>query len=162
MTLEAALALVAELQAQNAALQARVQALEQRVAELEAEKRPPPPWAKANRVKREKAADERRRRRAPEHNQGRPRGTPTQYVQHAYDRCPDCGYRLRGRAVQRRREVLELPAAPVSVVEHQILKRYCPACRAYKTPRVSFAGLVLGRGRIGVQLASLIGSLRTS
>jgi transposase len=168
MTLEAALALIAELQAQNAqlqaqqrAVQARVAALEQRIAELEAEKRPPPPWAKANRVKRERAAGE-RRRRAPEHNRARTRGTPTQYVQHGYDRCPDCGYPLRGTAVQRRREVLELPATPVAVVEHQLLKRYCPVCAAYKTPRACFAGLVLGQGRIGVRLASLIGALRTT
>jgi transposase len=83
-------------------------------------------------------------------------------VQHAYARCPDCGYPLRGRAVQRRREVLEIPAAPVAVVEHQILKRYCPVCATYKTPHVSFAGLVLGQGRIGVRLASLIGALRTT
>jgi transposase len=162
VTLDAALALIAELQAQNAALQARVVALEQRIAELEAEQRPPPPWAKANRVKREKSEGDTRRQRAPEQNQGRPRSTPTQHVQHAYERCPDCGYPLRGSAVQRRREVLELPATPVAVVEHQILKRYCPVCAAYKTPRVAFAGLVLGQGRIGVRLASLIGALRTS
>ena len=92
MTLDAALALIAELQAhnvllrkENAALQARVRALEQRIAELEAEKRPPPPWAKSNRVKREKPTDEQRRQRAPEHDRGRPRGTPTQYIQHAYE-----------------------------------------------------------------------------
>ena len=152
----------AQLQAENAALRTRMTALEQRVAELEAEKRSPPPWAKANRVKREKAEGEKRRPRAAEQNHGRPRSTPTASVQHAYDHCPDCGYRLRGRAVARRREVLELPATPVTVVEHQILKRYCPVCRAYKTPRVSFAGLVLGQSRIGVRLASLIGTLRTS
>ena len=153
---------VAQVQAENAALRTRVAALEQRLAELEAEKRPPPPWAKANRVKRGRAAGEQRRQRAPEQNRGRPRSTPTASVQHAYDHCPDCGYRLRGQAVARRREVLEVPAAVVSVVEHQILKRYCPACRAYKTPRVSFAGVVLGQSRIGVRLAGLIGTLRTS
>jgi len=64
--------------------------------------------------------------------------------------------------VRRRREVLEIPAVAVTVTEHQILTRYCPVCAAYKTPRVSFAGVVLGQGRIGVRLASLIGALRTS
>jgi transposase len=176
MTLDAALALLAELQAQNAHLQAenatlgtalqgerdRVAALEQRLAELEAGTRPPPPWVKANRKRREPGAGRPRRRRAPEQNRGRPRGTPTQTVQHAYAQCPDCGYGLRGQAVQRRREVLEIPEVPVTVTEHQILKRYCPVCAAYKTPRVSFAGVVLGQGRIGVRLASLIGVLRTS
>jgi hypothetical protein len=113
-------------------------------------------------VQREKPADEKRRQRAPEQNHGRPRGLPTACVQHSYAHCPDCGYRLRGRAVARRREVLELPETPVAVIEHQILKRYCPVCQAYKTPRVSFAGQVLGQSRIGVRLASLIGTLRTS
>jgi transposase len=83
-------------------------------------------------------------------------------VQHAYEQCPDCGYALRGQAVQRRREVLELPATAVQVVEHQFLKRYCPVCAAYKTPQAEFAGVVLGQGRIGVRLASLIGTLRAS
>lgn len=87
---------------------------------------------------------------------------PTAYVQHAFAHCPDCGYRLRGTAIRRRREVLELPEAPVAVVEHQILQRYCPVCQAHKTPRVSFAGQVLGQSRIGVRLASLIGTLRSS
>ena len=64
--------------------------------------------------------------------------------------------------MRRRREVLEIPEVPVTVTEHQILTRYCPVCAAYKTPRISFAGVVLGQGRIGVRLASLIGALRTS
>jgi len=168
MTLEAALTLIAELQAQHAALQAenaRLQAengaLTQRVAALEAEARLPPPWAKANRKPRE-GAGRPRRRRAAEQNHGRPRGEPTAYVRHAYEACPDCGYPLRGQAVRRRREVLEIPEAAVTITEHQILTRYCPACAAYKTPRVSFAGVVLGQGRIGVRLASLIGTLRSS
>ncbi|HVA93226.1 MAG TPA: IS66 family transposase [Chloroflexota bacterium] len=168
MTLEAALALIAELQAQHAAMQtenARLQAenaaLTQRVAALEAGARLPPSWVKANRKPRA-AATGPRRRRAAEQNHGRPRGEPTACVQHAYAACPDCGYPLRGQAVRRRRAVLEIPEAAVTLTEHQILTRYCPACAAYKTPRVSFAGMVLGQGRIGVRLASLIGALRTS
>jgi transposase len=168
MTLEAALALIAELQAQQALLRAentllreQVTALEQRISELEAGRRPPP-WAKANRQVREQGAAAPRRQRRAEQNHGRPRGEPTASVRHAYARCPDCGYPLRGQAVRRRREVLELPDVAVAVVEHQILTRYCPVCAAYKTPRVDFAGVVLGQGRIGVRLASLIGVLRTS
>ena len=84
MTLEAALALISELQVQNAALREqnahlqadnaaqreRMAVLEQRIAALEAEKRPPPPWVKANRVKGEKPADER-----PQPIRCLPRGT---------------------------------------------------------------------------------------
>jgi hypothetical protein len=172
MTLEAALALIAELQAQNALLRAenaalrdQVAALEARIAILEAARRPPAPpsWAKANRKPAAQGPAMPRRRRRADQNHGRPRGTPTQTVQHAFDQCPACGYTLRGQAVQRRREVLELPAVSVAVVEHQILKRYCPVCAAAKTPQVSFAGVVLGgRSRSGVRLASLIGTLRTT
>src|SRR5947209_6225496 len=58
------------------------------------------------------------------------------------------------------REVIELPAAPIAVVEHHLITRYCPACAAWKTPRLP-AGMALGQSRIGVRLASLVGTLRT-
>lgn len=140
----------------------RIGELAQKIAELEARKTPPPPWAQANRAKPEKSAGTTRKKRAPEHNHGRRRSTPTRIVRHAYARCPDCAYALAGCAVARRREVIEIPPLPVEVVEHQLLKRYCPVCRAWKTPRVSFAGLTLGQSRLGVRLASLIGTLRAT
>ena len=176
MSLEDALGLIGELREQNAALQAqvadqqrqnerlveRIGELERKIAELEALTTPPPSWAKANRPKPEKSAGTIRKKRGAAHNHGRRRSTPTQIVPHAYDRCPDCAYALAGSAVARRREVIEIPPLPVEVVEHHILKRYCPVCRAWKTPRVSFAGLTLGQGRLGVRLASLIGTLRAT
>jgi hypothetical protein len=133
--------------------------LEQRIAELEALKTPPPGWAKPHRPRRERPAGT-RRRRAPEHNRGRRRSTPTRGETHAYERCPDCGYALRGGVLARRREVIELPTAPAEITEHRLMRRYCPACAAWKTPRLP-EGLVLGQGRLGVRLASLIGTLRT-
>ena len=73
------------------------------------------------------------------------------------------GTRRRARAPVhnrgRRREVIELPTTPVEVVEHQLIARYSPACAAWKTPQLP-AGVVRGQGRIGVRLASLIGTLR--
>jgi len=176
MTHEEALALIEELRRHNALLEAqnddlraqntvlavRVRELEQRVRDLEAVKTPPPPWAKGNRPKPETPASMTRKKRTSEHDHGRRRSTPTRIVQHAYERCPDCAYALRGTSVARRREVIELPLTPVEVVEHQILKRYCPVCAAWKTPRVAFAGIVVGQGRMGVRLASLIGTLRTT
>ena len=174
MSQEDALGLIGELQEQNAALRVQVAAqqrqnerlverigeLEQKIAELAALKTPPPPWAKANRPKPEKPAGTPRKKRAPTHDHGRRRSTPTRIVAHAYDRCPDCAYALAGTAVARRREVIEIPPTAVEVVEHQVLKRYCPACGAWKTPAVSFEGITLGQGRLGVRLASLIGTLR--
>ena len=105
MTLEDALALITVLQEQvaqqeaaNQALREQVARLEQRIAELEALKTPPPGWAKANRPRRERPAGTPRRARAPEHNHGRRRSPPTRVEAHAYERCPDCGYALRGGA----------------------------------------------------------------
>lgn len=167
MTPEDALALIAVLQEQvaqqeaaNQALREQVARLEQRIAELEALKTPPPGWAKPNRPKRDRPAGRPRRARAPQHNRGRRRGIPTRTELHAYERCPECAYALRGSTLGRRREVIELPDAPIEVVEHRLITRYCPACAAWKTPRLP-VGVALGQSRIGVRLASLIGTLRT-
>jgi len=152
---------LAQQEAANQALREQVARLEQRIAELEALKTPPPGWAKPNRPRRERPAGTRRRARAPEYNRGRRRSVPTRVAVHAYVRCPDCDYALRGGALVRRREVIELPPTPIEVVEHRLIKRFCPHCQAWKTPRQVCAGQTLGQGRIGVRLASLIGTLRT-
>lgn len=159
----------ARVQAENAALQAAlavarqtiqqqeeaIQRLEARVRELE---RTPPPWAKAKTPER---TPKERTKRAPLHNKGRQREEPTRIVEHAYERCPDCAYQLRGRSVAWSRQVIELPEPPpVEVIEHRGLKRYCPVCQKWQTPRVALEGQVLGHGRLGVRLVSLLGWLR--
>jgi hypothetical protein len=84
-------------------------------------------------------------------------------VQHAYERCPDCGYLLRGVSIARTREVIDLPPPPpVEVTEHQILKRYCPVCQRWQVPAPDWSGQVLGQGRLGLRLVSLIAYLRTA
>ena len=130
--------------------------LEARVAELEQR---PPPWAKA---KTPAQAPKERTKRAPAHNKGRRREEPTDFVEHAYARCPACEYLLRGQSVAWRRQVIEVPhPPPVQIIEHRGLKRYCPVCRKWQTPRVKLAGVVLGQSRLGVRLVSLLGWLRT-
>jgi len=150
------------LRAENAALRETVRQLEERLAVLERTKTPPPSWVRPNQ---RPPAEPRgpRRTRAPEHNAGRRRSTPTRVEQHAFAACPDCGYALRGEAVKRRREVIDLPVLHVEVVEHQFIQRHCPVCRTWKTPSAAvLAGQVQGQGRLGVRLASLIGTLRTT
>jgi len=152
MTIEEALVVIAELRAQNAALQARI-------AELERTKTPPPGWVKKNTPS--PAETRPRRARDAAQNHGRRRSTPTRVERHAYAACPDCGYALAGESVTRTREVIELPPIMPEVVEHEFIKRHCPVCRAWKTPSATvIAGQVLGQGRIGVGLASLMGTLR--
>ena len=58
----------------------------------------------------------------------RARMTPDRRVEHALERCPDCGVRLSGGWNQRTREVIELPPVPVQVTEHAYIARTCPQC----------------------------------
>src|SRR5256714_7307779 len=129
-----------------------------RLAELERRKPPPPPFVRPDTPP---PAPKPRKKRASQHNAGRPREEPTQIVLHALERCPDCGYRLRGQSVARTRQVIELPEPqPVDIIEHRVLKRHCPVCDRWWTPQVDFGGHVLGQGRFGVRLVSLIAYLR--
>jgi hypothetical protein len=156
------------LREQNALLSQQVTVLReentllgQRVAELEQGDKRPPAFVKPNKPAGPKGP---RRKRAAEHNHGRKReGRATHRREHALEHCPDCGYRLRGHSVARRRQVLDLPETqPVEVTEHVVLKRRCPRCECWQSPKLDLRGEVLGQRRMGVRLASLIGYLRTT
>ena len=157
---------VVVLRAEVATLREALAQAQARIAELERRKTPPPPFVRPTTPTRraDPGSDQPatpRKKRAPEHNAGRKRETPTQIVYHALERCPDCGYLLRGHSVARSRQVIELPApAPVVVTEHRLLKRQCPVCERWWTPQVDFRRHVLGQGRFGVRLVSLIAYLR--
>jgi hypothetical protein len=90
----------------------------------------------------------------------RQRMAPTQRVEHAVETCPDCGTRLLGGWVQRTREVIEIPIVPVEVTEHAFVARNCPLCGKRHLPKVDLGGVVLGQQRLGVNLVSLIVTLR--
>src|SRR3954470_9670486 len=153
--LEHALAQLAQVSEQLAAAQTRIAALEQQPPKL-------PPFVKPNKPA-PAEPKRKRKKRAPEHNQGRRRMTPTRSVTHALDRCPDCDYLLQGDSLDYSREVIELPAPqPIEVIEHRIIKRFCPHCRRWHAPKLDLSGQVLGQARIGVRIASLIAYLRTS
>ena len=70
--------------------------------------------------------------------------------------CPDCGTHLNGGWVQRTREVIELPVAPVEV----LVARICPVCQRRRLPKEALQGVVLGQQRLGVNLVSLMVTLR--
>jgi transposase len=159
---------VARLRAENVDLHTQVGQLQEqlaaalaRIAELEQQRRDPPSFVKPNKPPRPDPAP--RKKRASHHNQARRREPPTQIVEHALDRCPDCNYQLRGHSIDYTRQVIELPEPPpVEIIEHRVIKRFCPKCRRWQHPQLDLGGQVLGRGRIGVRLASLIGFLRTT
>jgi hypothetical protein len=151
-----------ELKQQLADVLYHLAAAQQRIAELEQQHADPPPFVKPNRPK-STEPKAKRKKRAPHHNHGRKRMTPTRSVEHALERCPDCDYRLQGHSLDYSREVLELPEPqPIEVIEHRVIKRFCPHCRRWHSPKLELSGVVLGQGRIGVRVASLIAYLRTS
>jgi len=150
--LDHALAQLAQVSEQLAAAQTRIAVLEQQPPTL-------PPFVKPNKP----AAEDpkrKRKKRAPEHNHGRRRMTPTRSVTHALDRCPTCDYLLQGDSLDYSREVIELPEPqPIEVIEHRIIKRFCPHCQRWHSPALDLTGHVLGQGRIGVRIASLVAFL---
>ena len=146
------------LQEQCLTTQTQLTAVQQQLAALDLPA--PRPVFKAKSSLRPKTP---RRKRAPEHNQARRREPPTQVEQHALDQCPDCGYALRGTSIARRRQVIELPPpAPVDVIEHQVIKRWCPHCERWQAPHLDLRGQVVGQGRFGVRLCALIVYLYTT
>jgi transposase len=148
----------ARLRCEQAALGEQVTGALERLAELEQSRQP---RRRRGARKQTRRAGEPRRARAAAQNAGRRREEPTAFVTHGYERCPDCGYGLRGGQVAYRRQVVDLAEPPPPVVtEHTFVRRWCPACAAWRTPPLP-AGLVVGRGRLGVGLASLVAMLRT-
>lgn len=131
---------------------------------LKGEGTKPPPFVKAN-THREKRGHphKTRKKRAAEQNGVRKKEPPTEIRQHALDRCPDCNYKLSGHSIARRREVIDLPMMPaVQVVEHQVIKRWCPKCEKWHSPSLDLSAEVMGQGRIGHRIASLVSWLRTT
>ena len=145
-----------------AELQAVIERLQRRIAELEGQAKPGGPLRmpglKAKSGRKPPAQQQPRKQRR--HGFARRRMTPTRQVEHVVERCPDCGTQLSGGWTQRTREVIELPVVPVQVAEHVYLARTCPACRRRCTPPAVLDGVVLGQQRLGVNLLSLIATLR--
>jgi transposase len=133
-----------------------------RIEELEKQKTPPPAFVKAE-VKKPAAEEKKpRKKRAAQHNQARRRSVPTHIVEHHLAMCPECDLRLGGISLARCREVIDLPPpAPVQITEHRIFKGWCAGCQKWHEAPVDVHAEVLGQGRIGVRLASLIATLRT-
>ena len=153
---------VAALRLHLAELAQQLQAALVRIAALEQDKSEPPPFVKPNRPQPAEPQGP-RKKRASEHNTSRKRSQPTRIERHVLAQCPECGYRLHGESIDYTREVIELPPPqPVEVIEHQVIKRWCPHCATWHSPQLELRGQVIGQGRIGVRIASLVSYLRTT
>lgn len=156
--------LAERLLGENSRLRADVERLSQRVAELEAElttREPasprPPGWVKPNKPARPKKKGERKKRA---HGFARKRTVaPDRVVEHAVDRCPDCGCALFGGTIVRHREVIEIDLPPAVVTDHRLRKRVCPHCARSCVPTVDAADGVVGQRRVGANLLALIATL---
>lgn len=118
----------------------------------------PPRWAKANVVR----VQVRRPRKPRAPVPGRRREVPDRRVVHALSHCPHCASVLRRGRVVARRQVIELPLAPVEVVEHVVLERRCPACGARCRGEMPDLSEQVGAGRrVSWRVAALVAVLRT-
>jgi transposase len=158
---------VVHLQTENGDLRRQLTVAVARIAELEQQQKPPsakspPSFVKPNRPKRD-TADGKRKKRAPKHNTSRRREEPTRIERHALDRCPVCNYPLTGESIDYTRQVIEIPPPPpVQITEHQVVKRKCPHCETWRSPQLDLSQQVMGQGRIGLRIASLVSYLRTT
>ena len=156
------LAIITRQQAVIAHHQTVIQELQRRVAALEEQLRRTGgggamPGTKPATTRRQERKPQRKQR---DHGFARARMTPTEQVDHAVDVCPDCGTTLQGGWVQRTREVLEVPVAPLRVIQHRFIARVCPICGKRRVPPAELGGVVVGKQRLGVGLVSLIATLQ--
>ena len=151
---ETLLGIIAELRATVGQLQQRIAALE---ARLNTRGSPGMPGNKPAATR--SAPKEAARKRRP-HGFARARMVPTQRVEHAVAVCPDCGTHLSGGWVQRTREVIEIPVVPARVTEHVMIARVCPMCERRRVPKAQWNGAVIGKQRFGLNLVSLMVTLR--
>ena len=132
-----------------------------RIEELEKQKPPPPAFVKANKKKPQEEEKRERKKREARHNGARPRSAPTQIIEHRVVNCPECELRLGGISLARVREVIDLPSfPPVEVTHHRLYKGWCANCQKWHEAPVDLQEQVMGQGRIGVRLTSVIATLR--
>lgn len=160
----------ARLRADLAAQQAALTALQERVGALLARLDPPDGAAGAARPTTMPGLKPARRggapAREPRPRKGRARGygrrrmRPTAQQVHAYASCPHCATALSGGTIRRTREVIEVRPAPETVTRHDYVERRCPRCGGRWQPGPELDEAVVGQGRLGVGLLSLIVTLR--
>ena len=103
-----------------------------------------------------------RKKRDAQYNRARRREAPTQVVEHRIRHCPVCANALGGISVARRRQVIELPSPPpVEVTEHVVYHGWCSQCQQWREAPLDVSLEVIGQGRMGVKLTSVIAYLRT-
>ncbi len=114
-----------------------------------------PSFVKANKNK--KKAKERKKRIIA---YTRKKETPTETIFHTEKFCSGCGGNLGKPTVAYKRQVIDLPVSAYTVTEHVVFRRWCYACKKCVQPEVDLKGLVVGKGRIGINLTASIVTMR--
>ena len=155
-----------ELIAENTLLKERLAALEAEVEMLRSmlsgggSGSSAAPFIKPNRQQRRE--QERAERKKRKQSFARKRETPTEVVEHAVEKCPDCGKKLSGGWVHGRRQVIEIPETPVRIIDHVLIARRCGVCGKRHVPKLDLSGQVVGDSRLGIRLMSLIADMATN
>ncbi len=113
-----------------------------------------PSFVKLNVKKKKKTS-----RKTREHGFARNSEKATKQVFHSYDVCP-CGGVLGKPSVAYARQIIDIPTVSYEVVDHVIFKRHCFSCKKRVYPKVDLSTVVLGKGRIGINLMSAIFAMR--
>ena len=145
-----------------AALLAKVEVLEARVAALEEENerlrkgggKSVPAWVKPNRPPREKKERKHRGRAFVRRTE-----PPDAVREHVVAQCPECGRKLAGGWVHRRRQVIEVVLMK-RVIERVVKGRRCGVCRKRWLPTLEPGELgVQGKRRFGASVQRFVAML---
>lgn len=114
-----------------------------------------PSFVKANKKKKKKVP---RKKREVQYT--RKREIPTEKVFHTEEVCSDCGGNLGNPTVAYTRQIIDIPQGVYTVAEHVVFRRWCYSCKKCVQPAVDLKSSVLGNGRIGVNLAASVVTMR--
>lgn len=152
------ISLIYELIDKNQALEAEIAHLREQLkakGQANSAKGKLPAFVKANTQR--KKGQARNRRQGTYH---RFREQPQEQIFHSPDACSDCNGALGKPTVAYRRQVIELPQVSYNIVEHVVFKRWCFNCKKQVTPHINFNKYTVGKGRIGLGLATTIAVMR--
>ena len=136
--------LVKDLLLVNAEQQARIGRLEEEVARLggggppSPSDREIPSFVKPNRSSKEQGGSRSLRKPRP-HGFARLKETPTRVEEHSPECCSGCGRKLSGGWLHRTRQVIEIPSAPVEIIEHRFYARHCGVCHRREVARADLS-----------------------
>src|SRR6266567_1923380 len=118
--------------------------------------KPLPSFVKPNIKKKKKA-----KRKQRENGFSRKLETATKTIFHSFEACPHCEEEQLGKpSVSYTRQIIDIPRATYTVIEHVIFKRYCFNCKRRVSPKADLSSFVVGKGRIGINLMAAIFTMK--